>query len=488
MLVLGTVILGYFIANLDHFLILWDEQYHALVAKNLIDNPLKPTLYKNPILGYDHRIWTNNHVWLHKQPLFLWQMAVSIKLFGASELAVRIPSILMHAIIPLFMYRMGTYLRNRDTGYYGALLFAVAYFPLELVAGRYSTDHNDIAFLFYMTGSFWAWFEYERSEKKYWIILIAVFSGGAVLVKWLMGTLIYFAWFLSIVIFDSEKRLSLKTYLPLAISTVISILVFLPWQIYAIHSYPNEYFFEYERTNSHLWKAIEGHSESMFFHFNDGLNLLYGSGDFIPYILLLAIIMFVVKMENAKHKFVTLFSITFVYTFYTLAQTKMVTFPIIVAPFIFLALGHLIHLFSKFLSARIRIKWLGSLLVSVVVTLFAFMNLNLEKIQNYHTDWKPHDNHKRALEIAEMKTIHLIQKKLNRDYVVFNTTVTIDGHIPTMFYTDITAYNFIPSKEQIQKVRHLDKKVAVLDMGNLPSHILEDKDITILHVKGFLPE
>ena len=195
LLFVATLLLGYFIVNLDHFLILWDEQYHALVAKNLIDNPLKPCLYRHPILGYDHRIWTNNHVWLHKQPLFLWQMALSIKLFGANELAVRIPSILMHAIIPVLIYRIGTNIKNRDTGYYGALLFAVAYFPLELVAGRYSTDHNDIAFLFYMTASFWAWFEYQRSKKKYWIILIGLFSGGAVLVKWLMGVFIYIVWF-----------------------------------------------------------------------------------------------------------------------------------------------------------------------------------------------------------------------------------------------------------------------------------------------------
>jgi 4-amino-4-deoxy-L-arabinose transferase-like glycosyltransferase len=83
-------------ANLDHFLILWDEQYHALVAKNMLKNPFKPTLYPVELLDYDYRNWSANYIWLHKQPLFLWQIALSLKIFGTTELAVRLPSILLH--------------------------------------------------------------------------------------------------------------------------------------------------------------------------------------------------------------------------------------------------------------------------------------------------------------------------------------------------------------------------------------------------------
>ena len=44
----------------------WDERFHALVAKNLIADPLKPTLYRSPAVAYDYRDWTSNHVWLHQ--------------------------------------------------------------------------------------------------------------------------------------------------------------------------------------------------------------------------------------------------------------------------------------------------------------------------------------------------------------------------------------------------------------------------------------
>src|SRR5262245_6295197 len=73
----------------------WDEQYHALVAKHLIDHPLTPTLYEDPVLPFDYRSWVANHVWLHKPPVALWLMAGSLRVFGLDELALRLPSVLL---------------------------------------------------------------------------------------------------------------------------------------------------------------------------------------------------------------------------------------------------------------------------------------------------------------------------------------------------------------------------------------------------------
>ncbi len=40
----------------------WDERFHALVAKNLIADPLKSTLYRSPAVAFDYRDWASNHV------------------------------------------------------------------------------------------------------------------------------------------------------------------------------------------------------------------------------------------------------------------------------------------------------------------------------------------------------------------------------------------------------------------------------------------
>lgn len=197
-----------FMALLDPFLNNWDEMFHALVAKNLLSHPFVPTLFDNVIIPYDYTNWAANHVWLHKQPLFLWQIAISLKLFGMNEFAVRVPSVLMMSILPLLIYRIGKLSLNERIGYYGALFFSTSFFVHELLTGFPPSDHNDIAFLFYVTASIWAWVEYENSQKKYWLILIGLFSGCAILIKWLTGLLVFSGWGLSI-IFDKKKEFRL---------------------------------------------------------------------------------------------------------------------------------------------------------------------------------------------------------------------------------------------------------------------------------------
>src|SRR3989304_1374435 len=86
LLLLAGLILRIYISS-DFYLHSWDERFHALVAKNLINHHLKPTLYDNPILQYDYKCWVGNHIWVHKQPLSLWTIALSLWIFGINEIA-----------------------------------------------------------------------------------------------------------------------------------------------------------------------------------------------------------------------------------------------------------------------------------------------------------------------------------------------------------------------------------------------------------------
>lgn len=478
----GALAMGFFIALLDPFLILWDEQFHALVAKNMICDPLKPTLYLNPILPYNYQNWTANHIWVHKQPLFLWQIALSLKVFGINELAVRIPSIIMHAVIPVFVFRIGKVSINKYVGFYGALFFATSYFPLELVAGKYSTDHNDVAFLFYFTASFWAWFEYQNSPNKLWIILIGVFSGFSVLVKWLMGLLIYCVWCI-VKVTNKESLLKFKTYKQIALSLIISIIIFLPWQFYIFINYPLESTYETLYNGRHLFEALEGQSGGFLFHW-DALKKLYGSGDAVRLLILIGVI-FLIRMASLRpYKIALAVAIIIVYAFYSIAATKMVAYCIIVSPFIFLGIGALVYsiqgISMRFLplnSARIT-----SFAMPVIVCYFL---LNLSKIQNYHTLWKPHDNQNRSADLLEKKVIESLTQKLpNDNTVVFNTNITPFGHIPVMFYTNYIAYDFIPSETQVKEIIKKGFHVAVFNHGKLPDYILKDESIIKIKVTG----
>ena len=117
LLVLGGLFLRVFTAS-DFYLHDWDERFHALVAKNVIDNPLKPTLYQNPILEYDFRNWSGNHVWVHKQPLPIWTMAGSLALFGFNEIALRLPSIFISSLAIVLVFQIAKHFFNAKTAFF----------------------------------------------------------------------------------------------------------------------------------------------------------------------------------------------------------------------------------------------------------------------------------------------------------------------------------------------------------------------------------
>ena len=477
LLFFGSLALGYFIANLDHFLILWDEQYHALVAKNMMSNPFKPMLYSTPLLDYDYKSWTNNHVWLHKQPLFLWQIALSLKLFGINQLSVRIPSILMHSLATLMIYRVGKLANNANTGFYGALFFTVAYYPLELVTGKFATDHNDIAFLFYITASIWSWFEYMKSKKGYWLILIGVFSGCAVLVKWIMGLLVYAVWMISKIVSDKGNLLRIKSYFPILLSLLISVLVFLPWQIFILNQYPLEAKYEFSLNAQHFFIPIEGHAGNIWFHF-DAIKHLYGSGDAVPFLLIIGLFFLVRNTVSTWYRVAMVSSIIITYGFYTVVATKMTSYCMIVSPFGFLALGALTDSVINYLKKKVRYKQFELLFTSISLISICYLLLDFSRIQNYHTDWKPDDNSNRKAEVNEMRFINKLKGCLQDEkYVVFNSNVRANGNIPVMFYTNFIAYDFIPDQKQIENIRMQSYQIAVVETGNLPDYIENDNNI-----------
>lgn len=477
LLFLGSLGVGIFIASLDNFLVLWDEQYHALVARHMLENPLKPTLYSTPLLGYEYRDWTANHIWLHKQPLFLWQIALSLKIFGINELAVRVPGIIMHAFTSVMIYRMGKISYSSAVGFYGALFFTVAYYPLELVAGKYATDHNDIAFLFYVTASFWAWFEYRRSQKKYWLAFIGVFSGCAVLVKWLPGLLIYPTWIIALALNDKKNRLKIKTYIPVIISFAISILVFLPWQLFILNKYPVEARHEFQLNTQHFFHAIENHGGDFWFHFK-AVKDIYGAGDLVPVLLLLGLFFLIKNSTEKIFRVAILSALIITYGFYTLASTKMTSFCIIVSPFGFLGLSALTDSIINFLKTKIKLSIFETFTRYVAIIAICYFLIDLNKIENSHTEKNPHDNFNRGADLEQMELITRLSESLGADrFVIFNADKRLNGHIPVMFYTGHIAYGFVPDKEQIKKIKEQSYKIAIVYSDNLPDYIQSDSSI-----------
>ncbi len=263
---LSAFFMGSFMALLDPFLHNWDERFHALVAKNMVAAPFKPKLRVNPIIAYDKFDWCCNHIWLHKQPLFLWQMALSIKLFGASEFSARLPSVVMGAFMVVLVYGIAKMaLGSLRAAFFAAVLMSFCNYHLELISGYNGTDHNNIAFVFYVLASLWAYLRYTSNKKLSFVLLVGIFAGCAVLNKWLVGLVVYSAWGINIILGarGSEGR---KEALHLLLALVTSCAIFLPWQFYIFHAFPQEAAYEFAFNSRHITEVIEGHKGSIFFY------------------------------------------------------------------------------------------------------------------------------------------------------------------------------------------------------------------------------
>jgi 4-amino-4-deoxy-L-arabinose transferase-like glycosyltransferase len=481
LLFISGLFLCSFMALLDPFLNTWDEQFHALVAKNLISHPLIPTLYDHPIIPYDYIQWNGNYIWLHKQPLFLWQIALSLRIFGLNEFAVRIPSVIMMSVAPLFIYRIGKISLNERIGFYGALLFASSYFVHELCTGFPPSDHNDIAFLFYITASIWAWVEYEKSQKKYWLILIGLFSGCAVLTKWLAGLLVFSGWSLSI-IFDKERRKSFASYKAIGLSLTVCFAVFIPWQLYIMHAFPKESSYEYGLNAKHFFKVVENHGGDALYYF-DNLRKVYGEGQLVPFAILFSLFFFYRSISENKFKIAFFSFLILVYSFFSLAATKMIAFCFIVSPFIFLSLAATLEKILSFVKAKLFKKDVyRNFVTTLVLSLLLWANLNLHRIAYKHTMYiKPNDNDKRIAKVYDAAFIKTLKGYLpSDDYVIFNCKP--ERSISVMFYTPFISYDKTLDYNTYVELKNKKVKLAVIDNGKLP--VFLKNDLSVIKIKA----
>src|SRR5215204_2236696 len=148
----------------------WDERYHALVAKHLLTDPLRPTLYRAPLLPYDVHDWTANHVWLHKPPGALWLMAASMRMFGVTELALRAPSLVLSTTAVFLTFLIGRRLFDERVGVLAAGFHAVNGFLVALASGRRVADHVDTALIVSVELGIWAVVVYTATARRRWLL------------------------------------------------------------------------------------------------------------------------------------------------------------------------------------------------------------------------------------------------------------------------------------------------------------------------------
>ena len=263
LLIVGAGLLLRFFVSFDLYLHEWDERYHALVARNLIDNPWVPMLYVNPVLPYDYTEWWSNHVWFHKQPFPLYSMALSMWIFGKNVIALRLPSIILSTLAIFSTYKIGEILISKRVGLFAAFLFSINGLIIEQTGGRVATDHIDVFFFSLITIAvhLFLW----STKKDSWIgfMLASCLTGFAILTKWLPALIVLPLW----IIYSYGKLSSLVLLLRTVLFSIIVVVIVLPWQMYISYNFPVEAAWEYAYNRKHFIGGL-GHDHPFYWHWD----------------------------------------------------------------------------------------------------------------------------------------------------------------------------------------------------------------------------
>lgn len=461
-ILLAGFALRFFCAS-DPMLHRWDERYHALVAKNIIDEPLHPKLYKKQIYQFDEMNWATSETWLHKQPFPLWTMAVSMNFFGVHELSMRLPSVLFSTLGIWLIFLIGKHLYDEKIGLMAAFFFSINGLIIELTAGRIATDHIDVFFLFLVELSVF-FIVLDTVKKSRWYILLAGLTCGlAILTKWLPA-LIVFPLYLTL---NYRKKSWTTIFTDLLLMGIVTLAVAAPWQIYTYKNFPAEYLWEQRFNYLHFTEGLDGNGRPWWF-FIDGIRITVNE---LIYVVLLWFGWRVFK-EKLSHK-IAFLSLWIIVPFlvFSCAQTKLPGYLLFTFPAYFI----LMALFVEFLLKqekkilRNNMKWLVKLTV-VALFVLAF-RYGMERV-------KPFENQS----LGRAAKQELTELDFPKKSIVFNVPCPIE----MMFRTDVLAYRNMPSVAKVNELMEENYQIYIVDDEQLPTDIQQHEAINQIELPATL--
>jgi 4-amino-4-deoxy-L-arabinose transferase-like glycosyltransferase len=429
----------------DPYLHNWDEKFHALVAKNMIDQPLKPTLYKDPLLPYDLKKWYDNHIWLHKQPLPLWMISFCYKICGAGIFITRIPSLIFSLLAIIITYILGNLFFDKKVALLSAFFVSVNGLIIELGAGRIATDHYDLLFFAFIEIAVLFAFLNAKQGKFTFAILSGLFIGCAMLTKWLPCLIVLPVHFFLLLHYKTDFK---KIATQLLLSLITCLLIGLPWQFFISKNYPAEASWEYRYNWLHFTNPLEGQGDSFLYYFEQ-IRINYSEIIYLPLIYFLYL---QIKTKFRNHLYNALSIWIFVpLIFFTCAQTKMQGYILFICPALFFITAN--FFFTVLNIVKVQKKnvmkiVIGLLLLSMIIlplrycferTRFGFSD---PKFDSYHTDYQN------------------MRWQIPEKAVVLNVAHPIEF----MFYNSCIAYsNTELNAEELKKINSKGYKVLSYD-------------------------
>ncbi|HTO06433.1 MAG TPA: glycosyltransferase family 39 protein [Myxococcota bacterium] len=422
----------------------WDERYHALVALNALHDPFVPELVAQPLSEPAVDDWRHSHVWLHKPPGMTWLIALSYRLFGVNELALRVPSVVLSSLLVLVVFAIARRFASAEAALFAAALAAWNGWVMLLVAGYRASDHVDVGMTFATAlGALAALRAAESLDDRRALVRralgVGALTAAAYYVKETPALVVPAVLFLALRARGASWRASVTVT---AGSLAVAAALVLPWLLYTAHAFPELAAFARARGARYFFHVVDGQGGPWYFHF---ANL---DSDF-SVLGLLAIAWLGVQAVRRRELRPLAGWIILVYGVFTLAATKMQAYPMVALPAVLCALG-----WFACDAGPVRLRPILCLLLA------AYVVISPVTIAGPQAD-RPRD----PLWASELRGLGQEVAKLPPGKrLVF----VPDSPIECMFYTGATCISGQATAEQVADARAKGFAVAVYGAADLP--------------------
>jgi 4-amino-4-deoxy-L-arabinose transferase-like glycosyltransferase len=220
----------------DYPLRVWDESRYAVPASHMVESGdwLVPRLRVNTHTG--NLALTPRLV---KPPLTYWLQGGAMLVFGITTFAARLPTALAVLGLTAFVYRLGRRTYDRRAALAGAIVFLV--FPgmfLGSHGGRAAVPDTLLA----LFGTGFVWFTWRGRERPELLPVAGAFAGLAVMTKGIAAGVF-------VVVVAPFLLVFLRAYLArwrwILAAVATTVVVALPWHLFAWFEYGDEFLDQY---------------------------------------------------------------------------------------------------------------------------------------------------------------------------------------------------------------------------------------------------
>jgi 4-amino-4-deoxy-L-arabinose transferase-like glycosyltransferase len=218
----------------------WDEALHQAAARGTYDSFFYPHVYSHHLYPHPLANWWEPEAWVHKPPAPFWFAAIVMHIVGVTPWALRLASLLGELGAAVCGYLLVRSLTGRVRATFVMLGFLALPFGWQLVSGVLFGDATDVTLMAWVSfAMLLLWWSVEQDSWQ-WAAAAGAATGVAYLCKYALALppLGVAAAMTLLRLVGWSKGPRLRALLAMALAAV---LVALPWNLYAAHSWPQAY-------------------------------------------------------------------------------------------------------------------------------------------------------------------------------------------------------------------------------------------------------